>query len=84
MIFFIFLLLLLLHGEETIEFGVDHIGDLFQVIGVVAKLASVTIDDNQLAFIRGHPVLIAFLETLQIIKTHRLFVFAASLLNLCH
>ena len=55
------ILLLSFHREQTVELGVDHVGHLLQVIGIVAELTGVAVDDDELALIAIDPLLITAL-----------------------
>ncbi len=55
---------LLDEGEETVEEAVDALCDLVEVLGILAKLAVIAIDNHELALIGFNPFLIAFLKAL--------------------
>ena len=74
----------LLHGEETVELGIDHVGDLLEVLGTITKLAVVAIDDDELSLVTLDPLLVATGESLEVVEAHGLLVLTATLLNLCH
>lgn len=56
--------------EEAVEEAVDALGDLTEVLGVVAELAVVAVDNHQLARIGLNPLLVAPLEALEVVEAH--------------
>lgn len=47
-----------LKGEEPEEFGINAVGDVAEVLGAVAKLDVVAVDDKQFALVAGYPILV--------------------------
>lgn len=56
--------------EEAVEEAVDALGDLAEVLGVVAELAVVAVDNHQLARIGLNPLLVAPLQALEVVEAH--------------
>lgn len=73
-----------LKREQSIEFSVNHVGDVLEVEWVALKLHIVAVNNDQVAFIVVDPLLIPFVQSLQVIEPDGLFVVTTSLLNLCH
>lgn len=61
---------------------VNLVGDTEEVVGIVAKLAGVAIDDDKIARIGLDPFLIAIVEAREIIDADALFVVTSTLGNL--
>ena len=72
----------LFHGEQAEEFGVDHVGDALEVGLRVAELGGVAVHDDEVALVGADPVLVAFVEALEVVEADGLLVFAAALLYL--
>ena len=68
--------------EETVELGIDHVGDLLEGLRVFAELAVVAIDDDEVAFVAFNPLLVALAESLEVVDAYALLEFAASFLDL--
>ena len=76
---------LLIEGrEDTKQVGVNLVAHELEVLRLVAKLHLITVDDHQIALVVGNPVLIALVQALQVVQTHRLLILAAAFLDLLH
>ena len=73
-----------LKGEETEELGIDMIGDPTEVLGVVAKLDMVAINDEQVALVVLDPVLVLVVKSLEVVELDLLLIAAGTLLDLRH
>ena len=73
-----------LKGEEAEELGIDMIGDPTEVVGVVAKLDMVAIDDEQVALVVLDPVLVLVVKSLEVVELDLLLIATGTLLNLRH
>ena len=73
-----------LHGKQAIEFCINHVGHLLEMLRIVAKLTVVAIDNDELPLIRLNPVLVATAQALQLVQAHGLLIFTATLLYLSH
>lgn len=54
--------------EQTVEIGIDTVGNGLESLGVVAELASVAIDDEQWSSIRLYPLFVQVVEALQVVN----------------
>ena len=57
-------------GEEAVEEAVDALGDLTEVLEVVAELAVVTVDNHEFAGVGLNPLLVAPLQALEVVEAH--------------
>ena len=67
--------------EQSEEFSVDHVCDLSEVSGRVLKAELVAVDDDQRSLIRGHPVLVALLQSGEIVEANALLERASPFLD---
>lgn len=51
-------------GEDAVEVGVDLVTHELEVLGLVAKLDFVAVDDDQVALVVGYPLLVALVQAL--------------------
>ena len=70
--------------EQTVELGVDLVGDGGEVFGTVLVVEVVGFDDEDFAFVVGDPLLVAVVEVAEVLDADAFLVLAAALLDLCH
>ena len=68
--------------EKSVEFGVDHVGYLLEVLRPVAELDLVGVDDQELPRVVGYPLLVFLVEPGQVVDAYGLLIVAAALLDL--
>ena len=66
------------HAAQEIEAGRG-----VEILGLVAKLARISFNDNELSLVATNPLLVAFVQTLKVVEPDGLLVVAATLLYLC-
>ena len=53
--------------EQSVEFGINHVGDDAEVFVGILKLHRVAFNDDEVAFVGRYPVLVKVVKSLQII-----------------
>ena len=73
---------LLFAWEESEKFSVDLVDHFLEVLRTVLELDSVYVEDKEVVLVVLDPVLVALVETCDVVDADALLVFAASLLDL--
>ena len=79
-----FLFFTLFRWEESEEFGIDEVGYLAEIFGILAKLQIVAIYDDEFALVVLDPLLIAIVQALEVVDADALLEVSASLLDVLH
>ena len=69
--------------EESVELGIDLLGDALEVCDAGLELQIVAIDDDEFPRITLYPILVTIVKTAEVVDAYALFVVAATLSNLC-
>ena len=73
----------LLQGiEKSEEVGIDVVGDLEEISGVLLEVACVAIDDDEVALVVVDPFLITAVKASEVVERHGLLVVASALVNM--
>ena len=70
--------------EQTVELGVDLVGDGGEVFRTVLVVEVVCFYDEDFAFVVGDPLLVAVVEVAEVFDADAFLVLTAALLDLCH
>ena len=81
---FLALLLLGLKREESEEFSIDMVGNPTKILGIIAKLTCIAINDEQFALIILDPRFVLVIQSLEIVNLHSLLISASAFLDLRH
>ena len=72
---------LLYAAKQTEEVGIDVVGDLEEVGGILLEVASVAVDDYEVALVVLDPVLVSTIEAGEIVERHGLLIVASALMD---
>ena len=75
---------LTIHGEQAVELGIDHVGEMLESVDVTLEFHLVSVDDDEVPLVGLNPFLVAVVETLEVVDANASFKVAAALLYLFH
>ena len=73
---------LLYSTKQTEEVGIDVVGDLEEVGGILFEVAGVSVDDDEVPLVVLDPVLVSTIESGEIVERHGLLVVASALMDM--
>ena len=74
----------LFYGEQAIEFGINPVGNRLEILWIILEISVVSVYNDEITFIVFNSILIAVVQSCEVIDADTLFEFAPTFTDVVH